>query len=74
MIYTVIGHYTNNGLKYLGHHDTPNVEAALLRVHEHYPDESITVSAVIEGRVVDCMDGDYVEDTDDFEENYGEHK
>jgi hypothetical protein len=72
MIFTVIGHYTNNGLKYLGHHETATVEAALLRLHELYPDESITVSAVIEGRVVDAMEGEYVEDTSDFEETYGE--
>lgn len=67
--YTVIGHFELTGLKYLGHIEASSVEDALKHVAETYPDDSLCIAAIIEGRHLDAMEGEYVEDTNDFEAN-----
>ena len=64
--FTVIGHYTDTGLTYLGHFDAETPYAASVALADLYPDESISISAVIEGRHSSVMEGDYLEDTDDL--------
>jgi hypothetical protein len=67
--YTVIGHY-DNGLRYVGHHsECESVSAAIQRVADVYPDETVCIVSVLAGEHKDLMEGDYVEDTEDWRNN-----
>jgi len=66
--YTVIGFYSDTGLRYVGHTESESVEEAILLTAGLYEDESISIVAVIAGTQLDLMEGDYIEDTDDIPE------
>lgn len=66
-LFTVIGYYSDTGLRYVGHHgECENAAAAIKRVSEFYSDENITIVAIIPGEHNDVMEGDYCEDTEDY--------
>lgn len=65
--YTVFGFYTDTGLKYASQQEQDSPEACIQRIKNLYPDESITIVAIVEGHHSDVSgDGDYIEDTDDW--------
>lgn len=65
--YTAFGFYTDSGLKYVSHQEQDSPEACVQRIKDLYPDESITIVAIVEGHHSDVSaDGDYIEDTDDW--------
>ena len=63
---TVFGFYTDTGLKYESQCEADSLDAAIQRVKNLYPDESITIVAVIRGHHHTLMEGEYIEDTDDL--------
>lgn len=65
--YTVFGFYTDTGLKYASDVEAESVEEAIQMTAGLYPDESISIVAVVAGTHADLMEGDYIEDTDDME-------
>ena len=64
--YTVIGFYDDTGLRFVCHREAESAAAAIGQVAETYPDDNISVCAVIAGEHNDVMQGDYLEDTDDL--------
>jgi len=64
--YTVIGFYDDTGLRFVCHREAESAAAAIGQVAESYPDDNISVCAVIAGEHNDLMEGDYLEDTDDW--------
>jgi hypothetical protein len=64
--YTVIGFYDDTGLRFVSHREAESAAAAIGQVAETYPDDNISVCAVIAGEHNDLMEGDYLEDTDDL--------
>lgn len=70
--YTLIGYYTDTGLTYLGHFTAETPSDAIQQLADLYPDESISIAAVIEGRHESAMGGDYIEDTDNYNGTYGD--
>ncbi len=64
--YTVIGFYDDSGLRFVCHREAESAAAAIGLVAESYPDDNISVCAVIAGEHNDVMQGDYLEDTDDL--------
>lgn len=62
MIFTVIGYYESDGQKYLGHIEATSGEHSLQIVSALHPDQNIMVCAVIEGRHVDTIISEYVDD------------
>ena len=64
--YTVIGFYTDTGLRYVGHTEAEDVPEAIGHTIAMCDDESISIVAVIAGHHNDLMEGDYLEDSDDF--------
>ena len=65
--YTVFGFYTDSGLRYSHNAEAESVEEAIQQVAELYPDESMSIVAVVAGTQQDLMEGEYIEDTDDME-------
>lgn len=64
--YTVIGHYTDSGLRYVGHVQAESWSDAIRTVANESADQSISIAAVIAGAHKDLMEcGDYLEDTFD---------
>lgn len=64
--YTVVGFYDDTGLRFVCHREAESAAAAIGQVAETYPDDNISVCAVIAGEHKDLMEGDYLEDTDDL--------
>lgn len=64
--YTVCGFYTDTGLRYVGHTEAESVAEAIEQTIALCDDESMSIVAVIEGHHLDVMEGDYLEDSDDF--------
>ena len=66
-LFTVVGYYSDTGLRYVGHHaECESAFDAVQRVADLYNDLNITVVAVIPGEHNDVMEGDYCEDTEDY--------
>ncbi len=66
-LFTVVGYYSDTGLRYVGHHaECESALAAIERVANLYSDTNISVVAVIPGEHNDVMDGDYCEDTEHY--------
>lgn len=65
--YTVFGFYTDSGLKYASDIEAESVEEAIQMTAGLYPDESLSIVAVVAGTQQDLMEGEYIEDTDDME-------
>lgn len=63
--YTVFGFYTDTGLRYSSQRTADSPEEAIRDVALTYPDESISICAVVLGYHDDQMDGDYLDDTKD---------
>lgn len=66
-MYSVFGFYTDTGLRYESHTEAASPDEAVQQTAGLYPDESISIVAIVEGFVTNCMDGDHIEDTDDLE-------
>lgn len=64
--FTVIGFYDDSGLRFVCHRQAVSPAAAIGLVAETYPDDNISVCAVIAGEHKDLMEGDYLEDTEDI--------
>ncbi len=69
--YTAFGFYSDTGLKYASQQGQDSPEACIQRIKDLYPDESITIVCVIEGEHQDCLDGEYIEDTSDWDQSKG---
>jgi len=66
--YTVFGFYTDTGLKYSSHQEQDSPEDCIQRIKDLYPDDSITIVAIVDGHHSDVSgDGDYIEDTSDWD-------
>lgn len=71
--YTAFGFYTDTGLRYVSHQENDSPEACIQRIRDLYPDESITIVAVIAGTHEDELNREYIEDTDDWVAREIEH-
>lgn len=68
--YTAFGFYTDNGLKYTSQQEQDSPESVIQRIKDLYPDESITIVAIVAGHHSDVSgDGEYIEDTDDWKQS-----
>lgn len=67
--YTAFCFYTDTGIKLLSHQGAESAEAVIQRLRDMHPNESITIVGVIEGEHRDCLDGEYIEDTDDWKQS-----
>ena len=63
--YTVFGFYSDTGLRYSSQRMADSVEEAIRDVAMTYPDESISICAVVLGHHEDQLDGDYLEYTEE---------
>lgn len=67
-MFTVCGYYDDTGHRYVGHHAAETVAAAIEQCASVHSEENICVVAVIAGEHKDLMEGDYVEDTEDIQQ------
>ena len=71
-LYTVFGFYTETGLQYSDQLHAEEPQDLLRRITDRIPDQSISVVAIVEGEQTNLLDGDYIDDTDNYREIYGE--
>jgi hypothetical protein len=65
--YTVIGFYTDSGLRCIEHVQAASWLAAIRTVADAAADQSISIAAVIAGTHTDLMEcGAYLEDTSEY--------
>lgn len=64
--YTVFGFYSDTGLRYVSHRQANSTYEVIQQVADTYPDESISICAIVAGHHEDQMIGEYLEDTEDY--------
>lgn len=68
--YTVFGFYTETGLQYSDCLAADDPEQLIQRVTDRIPDQSISIVAIIEGEHSNLLGGDYIDDTDNYRDEY----